>query len=152
MLNKISQEHMQRVIALSENNFKSGRIPIAAIIVDKDTNEVLAEAQNDDSPIGHAELLVISKTLKLLKTNRLDNTHMYVTIEPCPMCAYAIAKSHVGKLYFGCEDKKGGGIINGPRIFEYENLKKIEFISHCFDDKTSKLMTDFFKIKRNQQL
>ena len=91
---------MQRVIALSENNFKSGRIPIAAIIVDKDTNEVLAEAQNDDSPIGHAELLVISKALKLLKTNRLDNTHMYVTIEPCPMCAYAIAKSHVGKLYF----------------------------------------------------
>ena len=77
---------------------------------------------------------------------------MYVTIEPCPMCAYAIAKSHVGKLYFGCEDKKGGGIINGPRIFEYENLKKIEFISHCFDDKTSKLMTDFFKIKRNQKL
>ena len=120
--------------------------------MDKDTNEVLAEAQNDDSPIGHAELLVISKALKLLKTNRLDNTHMYVTIEPCPMCAYAIAKSHVGKLYFGCEDKKGGGIINGPRIFEYENLKKIEFISHCFDDKTSKLMTDFFKIKRNQQL
>ena len=52
MLNKISQEHMQRVITLSENNFKSGRIPIAAIIVDKDTNEVLAEAQNNDSPIG----------------------------------------------------------------------------------------------------
>ena len=49
---------------------------------------------------------------------------MYVTIEPCPMCAYAIAKSHVGKLYFGCEDKKGGGIINGPRIFEYENLRR----------------------------
>ena len=95
MLNKISQEHMHRVIALSENNFKSGRIPIAAIIVDKDTNEVLAEAQNDDSPIGHAELLVISKALKLLKTNRLDNTHMYVTIEPCPMCAYALSLIHI---------------------------------------------------------
>tara|TARA_B100000575_G_C23118022_1_gene646562 strand:+ start:1761 stop:2219 length:459 start_codon:yes stop_codon:yes gene_type:complete len=152
MLNKKSQKHMQRVITLSELNFKEGRIPIAAIIIDKDTNKTIAEAQNEDSPIGHAEIIVIKKALELLHTNRLDNTHMYVTIEPCPMCAYAIAKTQIGRLYFGCEDKKGGGVINGPRMLNFKNLKKIEFVSHCFNDKTTQLMQDFFKIKRNQQL
>ena len=145
---------MKEAIKQAGLAYKKNEVPIGAVIV-KD-NLIIGEGHNNvihDLDISsHAEINAIRHASKKIKNYRLNNCDMYVTIEPCPMCAYAIAKSHVGKLYFGCEDTKGGGVINGPRIFEYKNLKKIEFVSHCFDDKTSQLMTDFFKIKRNQQL
>ena len=145
---------MKEAIKQAGLAYKKNEVPIGAVIV-KD-NLIIGEGHNhvihDLDISSHAEINAIRHASKKIKNYRLNNCDMYVTIEPCPMCAYAIAKSHVGKLYFGCEDTKGGGVINGPRIFEYKNLKKIEFVSHCFDDKTSQLMTDFFKIKRNQQL
>ena len=152
MLNSNSKRIMDRVIELSETNLKNGKIPIAAVIVDKKNYEIISESQNEDSPIGHAELLAITKALKKLNTNRLDSTHLFVTIEPCPMCAYAISKCHINRLYFGSEDEKGGGVINGPRIFESHNLKKIDYVSHCYHEKTTQLMQSFFQLKRNQQL
>ena len=91
----------------------------------------------------------VKKALDKLSTNRLTNHDIYVSIEPCPMCATAIAKTHIRRLYFGAEDEKGGGVINGPKIYNHSNLKVPEVISHCFAEETANLLKKFFKSKRN---
>ena len=85
----------------------------------------------------------------LIAANRLDKYDIYVSIEPCPMCATAIAKTHIRRLYFGAEDKKGGGVINGPKIYSHSNLKTPEVISHCYAEETGNLLKKFFESKRN---
>ena len=136
-------------IELSENNLTNDRVPIAAIIYDYKNQKIIARATNTNSPIGHAELEAIREALEIKKTNRLDDCDIYVTIEPCLMCATAISKCHMRRIYFGAEDKKGGAILNGPRVFENENLKKVNFISHIEEEKTSNLLKKFFTSKRN---
>ena len=149
MLNKDTKKIFDEVIQLSEKNLTNNRVPIAAIIYDYKNQQIIAKATNTDSPIGHAELEAIREALEIKKTNRLDDCDIYVTIEPCLMCATAISKCHMRRVYFGAEDKKGGAILNGPRIFENENLKNVEVISHIEEEKTSNLLRKFFRSKRN---
>tara|TARA_B100000214_G_scaffold4881_1_gene3666 strand:- start:323 stop:772 length:450 start_codon:yes stop_codon:yes gene_type:complete len=149
MLNENSIHLMNRVIKLSEDNLNNNKVPIAAIVVDSSTNKIISEATNGDSVLDHAEILALKKALDKLSTNRLNECDIYVTIEPCPMCATAIAKTHIRRLYFGAEDKKGGGVINGPKIFSHSNLKVPEVISHCFAEETGNLLKKFFESKRN---
>ena len=149
MLSKSTKKIFDEVIELSENNLVNNRVPIAAIIYDYKNQKIIARATNTNSPIGHAELEAIREALEIKKTNRLDDCDMYVTIEPCLMCATAISKCHMRRIYFGAEDKKGGAILNGPRVFENENLKKVNVISHIEEEKTSNLLKKFFTSKRN---
>ena len=149
MLSKSTKKIFDEVIELSENNLINDRVPIAAIIYDYKNQKIIARATNTNSPIGHAELEAIREALEIKKTNRLDDCDIYVTIEPCLMCATAISKCHMRRIYFGAEDKKGGAILNGPRVFENENLKKVNVISHIEEEKTSNLLKKFFTSKRN---
>ena len=149
MLSKSTKKIFDEVIELSENNLTKNRVPIAAIIYDYKNQKIIARATNTNSPIGHAELEAIRAALEIKKTNRLDDCDIYVTIEPCLMCATAISKCHMRRIYFGAEDKKGGAILNGPRVFENENLKKVNVISHIEEEKTSNLLKKFFTSKRN---
>ena len=149
MLSKSTKKIFDEVIELSENNLTNNRVPIAAIIYDYKNQKIIARAANTNSPIGHAELEAIREALEIKKTNRLDDCDIYVTIEPCLMCATAISKCHMRRIYFGAEDKKGGAILNGPRVFENENLKKVNVISHIEEEKTSNLLKKFFTSKRN---
>ena len=149
MLRSATKKIFDEVIELSENNLTNNRIPIAAIIYDYKNQKIIARATNTNSPIGHAELEAIREALEIKKTNRLDDCDIYVTIEPCLMCATAISKCHMRRIYFGAEDKKGGAILNGPRVFENENLKKVNVISHIEEEKTSNLLKKFFTSKRN---
>ena len=149
MLRSATKKIFDEVIELSENNLTNNRVPIAAIIYDYKNQKIIARAANTNSPIGHAELEAIREALEIKKTNRLDDCDIYVTIEPCLMCATAISKCHMRRIYFGAEDKKGGAILNGPRVFENENLKKVNVISHIEEEKTSNLLKKFFTSKRN---
>ena len=149
MLSKSTKKIFDEVIELSENNLTNNRVPIAAIIYDYKNQKIIDRATNTNSPIGHAELEAIREALEIKKTNRLDDCDIYVTIEPCLMCATAISKCHMRRIYFGAEDKKGGAILNGPRVFENENLKKVNVISHIEEEKTSNLLKKFFTSKRN---
>ena len=149
MLSKSTKKIFDEVIELSENNLTNNRVPIAAIIYDYKNQKIIARATNTNSPIGHAELEAIREALEIKKTNRLDDCDIYVTIEPCLMCATEISKCHMRRIYFGAEDKKGGAILNGPRVFENENLKKVNVISHIEEEKTSNLLKKFFTSKRN---
>ncbi len=149
MLSTSTKKIFDEVIELSKSNLTNNRVPIAAIIYDYKNQKIIARAANTNSPIGHAELEAIREALEIKKTNRLDDCDIYVTIEPCLMCATAISKCHMRRIYFGAEDKKGGAILNGPRVFEKENLKKVEVISHIEEEKTSNLLKKFFTSKRN---
>ena len=149
MLSTATKKIFDEVIELSKSNLTNNRVPIAAIIYDYKNQKIIARATNTNSPIGHAELEAIREALEIKKTNRLDDCDIYVTIEPCLMCATAISKCHMRRIYFGAEDKKGGAILNGPRVFENENLKKVNFISHIEEEKTSNLLKKFFTSKRN---
>ena len=150
MLNSISKEIFSEIIELSENNLSNNKVPIAAIIYDYKNKQIVSRAVNTNSPIGHAELEAIREALQLKNTNRLDDCDIYVSIEPCLMCATAISKCHIRRVYFGAEDEKGGAILNGPRIYENNNLKKVEVISYIEKDKTSELLKKFFRSKRNK--
>ena len=94
MLSASVYANMRLVVKEAKNNLKKNQIPIAALIVNTLTNEIIAKAANTDSPVGHAELLAINQALKLRDTKRLNDCDIYVSIEPCPMCAYAIRKCH----------------------------------------------------------
>ena len=149
MLSNVAKNLFKKVIALSESNFNNGYVPIAAIVYDYIKKEIVAESVNSDSPIGHAELLVIQKALEIKKSNRLNDCDIYITIEPCLMCATAISKCHFRRVYFGAEDQKGGAVLNGPRVFDNNNLKNVEVISHIEEELTSNLLKKFFQSKRN---
>ena len=149
MLRSATKKIFDEVIELSENNLTNNRVPIAAIIYDYKNQKIIARAANTNSPIGHAELEAIREALEIKKTNRLDDCDIYVTIEPCLMCATAISKCHMRRIYFGAEDKKGGAILNGPREFENQNLRKVDVVSHIEEEKTSNLLKKFFTSKRN---
>ena len=148
MLSASVYANMRLVIKEAKNNLKNNQIPIATLIVNTLTNEIIAKAANTDSPVGHAELLAINQALKLRDTKRLDDCDIYVSIEPCPMCAYAIKKCHFNTLYFGAEDQKGGGIINGT----HNNLKSINHVSHIYEKETADLLSSFFRDKRESKL
>ena len=148
MLDAKVYANMRLVITEAKNNLKKNQIPIAALIVNTLTNEIIAKAANTDSPVGHAELLAINQALKLRDTKRLNDCDIYISIEPCPMCAYAIRKCHFNTLYFGAEDQKGGGIINGTQ----NNLKSINHVSHIYEKETADLLSSFFRDKRESKL
>ena len=139
---------MTKVLKLAEANLTNNKIPIAALVASKDGNDVICEAANNDGPLEHAELLALSEAMRLLNKKRLNDYVLFVNLEPCPMCAYAISKCNIDTLYFGAEDVKGGGVINGPRISLSENMFKPNIISGLFEEESTKLLKSFFKAKR----
>ena len=148
MISGKSKDLMTKVLKLAEANLTDNKIPIAALVASKDGNDVICEAANNDGPLEHAELLALSEAMRLLNKKRLNDYVLFVNLEPCPMCAYAISKCNIDTLYFGAEDVKGGGVINGPRISFSENMFKPNIISGLFEDESTKLLKSFFKAKR----
>ena len=148
MISGKSKDLMTKVLKLAEANLADNKIPIAALVASKDGNDVICEAANNDGPLEHAELLALSEAMRLLNKKRLNDYVLFVNLEPCPMCAYAISKCNIDTLYFGAEDVKGGGVINGPRISLSENMFKPNIISGLFEEESTKLLKSFFKAKR----
>lgn len=148
MISGKSKDLMTKVLKLAEANLTDNKIPIAALVASKDGNDVICEAANNDGPLEHAELLALSEAMRLLNKKRLNDYVLFVNLEPCPMCAYAISKCNIDTLYFGAEDVKGGGVINGPRISFSKNMFKPNIISGLFEEESTKLLKSFFKAKR----
>ena len=148
MISDKSKDLMTRVLKLAEVNLTNNKIPIAALVASKDGNDVICEAVNNDGPLEHAELIALSEAMRLLNKKRLIEYVLFTNLEPCPMCAYAISKCNIDTLYFGAEDVKGGGVIDGPRISFSENMFKPNIISGLFEQESTKLLKSFFKAKR----
>ena len=121
-------------------------VPVEAIIVGGCGNVIakahnLVETRND--PTCHAEKLVIEKALKITGERFLNDCDIWVTLEPCVMCAGLIKQTRIRRLYYGAEDKKGGAVDNGVRVF-LDNKTSIEIYSGFSADQSERLLKDFF--------
>ncbi len=112
---------MERALALARAAGQRGDVPVGAVVLRPATGAVIAEAANrmvaDSDPTAHAEMLAIRAATGVLGQPRLIGCDLYVTLEPCAMCAQAIAFARIRRLYFGAYDAKGGAVENGVRIF-----------------------------------
>ena len=131
---------------------KRGEVPVGAVIVEPSGN-IIARAGNETrerlDPSAHAEVLAIRKACDNLKTERLINCDMYVTLEPCAMCAGLIANARIRRIYFAASDPKSGGIQQGARVFDHEQTHHIpEIYPGIGEEKAEKLLRNFFATKR----
>ncbi|MSP42742.1 MAG: nucleoside deaminase [Alphaproteobacteria bacterium] len=112
---------MQLALQEAEAAGAIGEVPVGAVLVDPGTGEVLAASGNrtltDNDPTAHAEMRVIRMAAARIGSQRLAGLDLYVTLEPCAMCAAAISFARIRRLYYGAEDEKGGGVRHGPRFF-----------------------------------
>jgi len=112
-------QSMRRALDLAAEAAAAGEVPVGAVITLGD--EIVAETRNgmrgSSDPTAHAEMEAIRAAAAKLGASRLDECTLWVTLEPCAMCAAAIAVARVKALRFGAEDPKGGGVVHGPRIF-----------------------------------
>jgi len=130
-----------------------GEVPVGAVIMDSVTKEIIASAHNLTEtltdPTAHAEILAIREACHKLKSPRLNHCDMYVTLEPCPMCAQAISFARIRRLYFGAYDIKGGGVENGARLFHQSTCHhKPEIIGGMEETLCAGLLKKFFAGKR----
>lgn len=128
-------------------------VPVGAVLVDAKTGQIVARAHNLTEtlcdPTAHAEILVIRMRCAEADIPRLPDHDLYVTLEPCAMCAAAIANARLRRVYFGAYDPKGGGIEHGPRIFDQPTTNhKPEVYGGIDEDAGAALLQDFFKDKR----
>jgi tRNA(adenine34) deaminase len=129
-----------------------GEVPIGAVVVSAD-GEVLASAGNRTlgfhDPTAHAELLAIRAACAKLGSERLVDCDLYVTLEPCAMCAAAISFARIRRLYFGAPDPKGGAVEHGPRFFTQATCHHApEVIGGLGETKAASLLREFFAQKR----
>ncbi|TQV83941.1 nucleoside deaminase [Denitrobaculum tricleocarpae] len=144
---------MHRALALARTAAAAGEVPVGAVLVDGKSGELLAEGHNlvetRHDPTAHAELLVIREAAEKLGQTRLEQADLYVTLEPCPMCAAAISFARLRRVYFGAYDPKGGGVDHGPRIFEQPTCHhRPEVIGGMEETACAEILRDFFKARR----
>lgn len=128
-----------------------GEVPVGACVVMGD--RVLAHAGNRtrelSDPTAHAEMLVIRAACRALGSERLTGADLYVTLEPCPMCAAAISAARVARVYFGAADPKSGGVLVGARVFSHPQCHHVpEVYDGLAAGEAEALLKDFFAEKR----
>jgi tRNA(adenine34) deaminase len=142
---------MREALGVARTAASHGETPIGALIVRDD--EIIVSAHNLTESLhdatAHAEMLTIREASRILGTRYLTNCDFYVTLEPCPMCAQAIAFARIRKLVFGAYDPKGGGVEHGPRIFNQPTCHhRPEVIGGVMEQECGELLRGFFKERR----
>ena len=142
---------MDLALKTAENAGRSGEVPIGCVIVRG--HEVIATAGNrtltDRDPTAHAEILAIRQAAEIVGTERLIDCDLYVTLEPCTMCAGAISFARIRRLYYGAPDPKGGAVESGVRFFASPTCHHIpEVYSAVGEGQSASLLRDFFKARR----
>jgi tRNA(adenine34) deaminase len=142
---------MKLALAQARAGESAGEVPIGAVVV-KD-GMVIAAAHNQPrvlhDPTAHAEVLAIRAAAETLGNERLDGCELWVTLEPCAMCAGAIAHARIAKLYYAASDPKGGAVEHGARVFEHEQcLHAPEVYSGMGEDEASAMLKGFFVARR----
>lgn len=146
--------HMDRALAEARAAASRGEVPVGAVIVGPD-GAVIAHAGNRTrelaDPTGHAEMLAIRSACALLGSERLVGCDLYVTLEPCPMCAAAISFARMRRLYYGASDPKSGGIEQGPRVYTHATCHHTpEIYAGIAETESALLLKTFFAGRRGQ--
>lgn len=144
-------EPMQAALAAARAGAAAGEVPIGAVVV-KD-GAIIAAAHNAPrglaDPTAHAEVLAIREAARVLDSERLEGCELWVTLEPCPMCAGAIQHARIGRLYYAAPDPKGGAVEHGARVFEHEQcLHRPEVYSGMGEAEAAELLRGFFRDRR----
>ena len=143
---------MRMAFAEAEAAALRGEVPVGAVITNA-AGDVLAKAGNrtleEQDPTAHAEMIVIRQAAKILGSERLVGCNLYVTLEPCAMCAAAISFARIERVYFAAEDEKMGAVENGPRFFNQPTCHhRPEVYGGIGEAKGQEMMRNFFKSKR----
>ena len=145
---------MAQAFAAAEAAGRRGEVPVGAVIVDAATGRVLAVAGNrteeDADPTAHAEILAIRAAAAARGQPRLPDCDLYVTLEPCAMCAAAIAYARIRRVYYGAYDPKGGAVEHGPRWFTQPTCHHRPDVYGGIDEgRAGDLLRDFFAARRD---
>jgi tRNA(adenine34) deaminase len=144
-------EPMQLALDAARKAAGAGEVPVGAVIVK--AGEVVAVAANatrvPPDPTGHAEIRAIREAAQVLGDDRLTDCDLYVTLEPCAMCAGAIAHARVARVYYGASDPKGGGVEHGARVFAQEQcMHAPEVYAGMGEAEAAEMLRVFFKARR----
>ncbi|NVK20104.1 MAG: nucleoside deaminase [Methylocystaceae bacterium] len=143
---------MKQALKEAEKAKARGEVPIGAVVVDKD-GQILARAGNrceeDHDPTAHAEVLAIREAAHMLGSSRLLDCDLYVTLEPCTMCATAISFARIRRLYFGAYDPKGGGVDHGACFYNQPTCHhKPEVYGGMREQECADMLKAFFEERR----
>lgn len=146
----MDKKYMNAALKEANKAFLKDEVPIGAVIV-KD-NKIIARAHNlretKQLSTAHAEIVAIQKACKKLGTWRLENCTLYVTLEPCPMCAGAILQSRIERVVYGAIDPKGGSIESCMKMYETKGYNHYPKTDYLKNKNCSQILKDFFKRKR----
>lgn len=148
-----NEKYMALALKEAEKAFKKNEVPVGCVIVKDD--KVIARAHNlrqtKKSVLGHAEILAIEKASKKLNSWILEDCTIYVTLEPCPMCAGTILQSRIKKLVFATNEPKFGACGSVINLFEKKFNHEVEVIPNVLQEESSKLLKNFFQILRQNK-
>lgn len=144
----LHQDWMNLALRQAQMAFEQGEVPIGAVLVHN--GQLIAEAHNEkeqrNDPTAHAEILAIQRAAKAMGTWRLTDTNLYVTLEPCPMCAGAIVQSRIDKLIYGASDLKGGAVGSLMNVLDYKLWNhQVDIIAGILEDECALILKSFFK-------
>ena len=142
---------MSLALDKAKEAFEVDEVPVGCVIVKN--GQILSIHHNRTrksfNPFGHAEILCLQEACQKTQSINLEGCDLYVTLEPCPMCAQAISLSRIKRLYFGAYDIKGGGVDHGPKIYNHaSSFHKPEVYGGISEGPCAKILSDFFKAKR----
>jgi len=154
MPNKSDKELMQIAIKEAQIADENGDVPIGAVIVYK--NQIIGRAYNQreqlNDPTAHAEIIALTQAAAFLESWRLHDCTMYVTLEPCPMCAGALVLARIDRLVYGCDDPKTGAVKSLYNIVTDQRLNHIiDVASGVLAEECSRLLQDFFQKRRSEK-
>ncbi|MEY8839484.1 nucleoside deaminase [Cribrihabitans sp. XS_ASV171] len=146
------RSHMDLALAEAEAAGRRGEVPVGAVIVSPD-GRVAAAAGNRtrelNDPTAHAEIVALRAACAAAGSERLPDHDLYVTLEPCPMCAAAISFARIRRLYFGAADPKSGGVLQGARVFSHPQCHHVpEIYDGLAAPDAERLLRDFFRGRR----
>ena len=144
---------MKEAINEAKLAFYKNEVPVGGVLVDNSTKKIISKSHNKinelNNPIQHCELNLIIEGCKIAKSKYLNHTTLFVTLEPCIMCAAAISESHISKVYFGAYDEKNGGIEKYKLVYKRENIFFPEIYGGILEDDCNKIINLFFlKIRK----
>ena len=143
---------MQKAIDEAIKAQLNDEVPIGAVLVNNNDGKIIFSAHNlvnnENNATKHAEMVVIQESCKILKTKILTNTSLFVTLEPCAMCAAAISEVHIDRIYFGAYDEKKGSLESIMKIYATKNFFVPEIYGGICENMCSYILKNFFKKKR----
>ena len=145
---------MRQAIVQAQAASARGEVPVGAVLVDPQSGKVIASAGNGpiemSDPTAHAEIICLRKAAKQLQNYRLNALTLYVTLEPCTMCAGAISMARIGRIVYAASDPKGGAVDSGVRFFEQASCHHAPAVTGgVLAEPASALLKSFFRARRN---